>query len=114
MIIVVSVVLLQNLNCFFLQKSLSYSKSFLSKKPRKGNYSISGEILVTVEYKGGEIVAYVDRAVGIAAANSDCTSDSYIKTYLLPDRTKASKRKSEVQKRTIDPLYNATLKVTSN
>lgn len=95
---------------FFSQKS-SDSKSFGSKKPRKGDYDISGEILVTVEYKGGEIIAYIDRALGIAAANKDGTSDSYVKTYLLPDRTKQSKRKTEVQKKTIDPLYNTTLKV---
>lgn len=87
------------------------SSSLTSKQPRKGDYNITGEILVTVEYKNGEIVVYVDRAMGLAAANKDGTSDSYVKTYLLPDRSKQSKRKTEVQRKTIDPLYNATLKV---
>ena len=36
---------------------------------------------------------------------------SYIKTYLLPDKTQRSKRKTSIKKKTLDPLYNETLKV---
>ena len=39
---------------------------------------------------------------------------SYIKTYLLPDKTQRSKRKTSIKKKTLDPLYNETLKVHNN
>ena len=35
----------------------------------------------------------------------------YVKTYLLPDNSKKSKRKTKVKKKTIDPVYQETLKV---
>ena len=35
----------------------------------------------------------------------------YVKTYLLPDISKKSKRKTKVKKKTIDPVYQETLKV---
>ncbi|XP_038059806.1 synaptotagmin-like protein 4 isoform X7 [Patiria miniata] len=37
-------------------------------------------------------------------------SDPYVKTYLLPDRTKASKRKTFVRKGTVNPQYEMTLR----
>lgn len=35
----------------------------------------------------------------------------YVKTYLLPDRSNHSKRKTAVKKRSLDPIFNETLKV---
>lgn len=35
----------------------------------------------------------------------------YIKTYLLPDKSNRSKRKTSVRKRSLDPVFNETLKV---
>ncbi|XP_071818620.1 synaptotagmin-like protein 5 isoform X2 [Apostichopus japonicus] len=37
-------------------------------------------------------------------------SNPYVKLYLLPDRSKQSKRKTSVRKSTINPVYSATLK----
>ncbi|XP_026531871.1 synaptotagmin-like protein 1 isoform X1 [Notechis scutatus] len=37
-------------------------------------------------------------------------SDPYVKTYLLPDRSNHSKRKTAVKKRSLDPIFNETLK----
>ncbi|NWZ25618.1 SYTL1 protein, partial [Asarcornis scutulata] len=34
----------------------------------------------------------------------------YIKTYLLPDKSNRSKRKTTVRKRSLDPIFNETLK----
>uniref|UniRef100_A0A670Y6S1 Synaptotagmin like 1 n=1 Tax=Pseudonaja textilis TaxID=8673 RepID=A0A670Y6S1_PSETE len=38
-------------------------------------------------------------------------SDPYVKTYLLPDRSNHSKRKTAVKKRSLDPIFNETLKL---
>uniref|UniRef100_A0A8D0BEX5 Synaptotagmin-like protein 1 n=1 Tax=Salvator merianae TaxID=96440 RepID=A0A8D0BEX5_SALMN len=37
-------------------------------------------------------------------------SDPYVKAYLLPDKSNHSKRKTAVKKRTLDPIFNETLK----
>ena len=54
-------------------------------------------------------MVHVNRARGLAAANSNGYSDPYVKTYLLPDRSKHSKRKTSVNKRTLNPIYDQTL-----
>ncbi|XP_072265102.1 synaptotagmin-like protein 3 isoform X2 [Pyxicephalus adspersus] len=36
----------------------------------------------------------------------------YVKTYLLPDRSPASKMKTSVKKNTVDPIFNESLKYT--
>ena len=36
---------------------------------------------------------------------------SYVKVYLLPDRSKAGKRKTKVKKHTLNPVFEEILKV---
>ena len=79
----------------------------------KGDYDITGEVLVGVEYKGGQLLVHVNKARGLAAADSNGLSDPYVKTYLLPDKSKHSKRKTETKKMTLYPVYNQTLEVRS-
>ncbi len=66
---------------------------------------------MAVYYKDGILVIHVNRARGLAAADSNGLSDPYIKTYLLPDRSKHSKRKTAIKKKTLDPVYNEKLEV---
>ena len=77
----------------------------------KVDYEILGEVLVGVQYKDGQLYVHVNRARGLAAADSNGFSDPYVKTYLLPDRSKHSKRKTSIKKKTLDPVYDETLKV---
>ena len=62
-------------------------------------------------YKDGQLVVHVSRARGLAGANSNGFSDPYVKTYLLPDKSKHSKRKSTIKRKTLDPVYDETLQV---
>ena len=39
--------------------------------------------------------------------------DPYVKVYLLPDRSKAGKRKTKVKKHTLNPFFEEILKVIS-
>ena len=41
----------------------------------KGDYDISGEVLVKVEYKKDQLLIHIDRARGLAAADSNGYSD---------------------------------------
>lgn len=36
---------------------------------------------------------------------------SYVKAYLLPDRSKGGKRKTKVKKNTLNPIFEEILKV---
>lgn len=46
-------------------------------------------------------------------APSSFCGPRYIKTYLLPDKSNRSKRKTAVRKRSLDPVFNETLKVSN-
>ena len=66
-----------------------------------------------VYYRGNQLHVHVDRARGLAAADSNGYSDPYVKTYLLPDKAKHTKQKTSIKKKTLDPVYNETLKVAN-
>ena len=100
--------LLQNLKRVGSVESFT---SFYSTVPEKGDYTISGEVLFGVEYSGGKLLIHVNKARDIAAADKSGTSDSYVKTYLLPDKKKETKKKTKVVKKTLYPVFNETLKV---
>ena len=85
--------------------------SVYSEAGGKGDYDITGEVLVGVYYKNSQLHIHVERARGLAAADSNGYSDPYVKTYLLPDKAKHTKQKTSVKKKTLDPVYNETLKV---
>lgn len=40
-----------------------------------------------------------------------CSPLSYVKTYLLPDKSRQGKRKTTIKRNTTNPLYNELLKV---
>ena len=95
--------------------TLSSSESFgstLSLYGVKGDYDISGEVLFGVHYKDGRLLVHVERAKGLAATDKGGFSNPYIKTYLLPDKSQQSKRKTDTKKKTLDPVYDQILKVS--
>ena len=86
--------------------------SIYSAAGGKGDYDITGEVSFGISYKDGHLLVHIDRARGLAAADSNGLSDPYIKTYLLPDKSKHSKKKTDVKRRTLNPVYDCTLKVS--
>lgn len=96
----------------FLQGSLSDSMRKLSLFGVKRTYTITGEICISLEYKSGSLHVIIHDARGLAAADRNGLSDPYVKTYLLPERSKHSKRKTSIKKKTLNPVYNETLLVS--
>lgn len=58
--------------------------------------------------EGGELQVWIKEAKNLTAAKSGGISDSFVKGYLLPMRNKASKHKTPVMKKTLNPHYNHT------
>ncbi|XP_078068872.1 synaptotagmin-like protein 2 [Mustelus asterias] len=78
-----------------------------------GDVPIQGAVLFKLHYEEAkkEFQVQVMQCRGLAVANfRKYNSDPYVKTYLLPDRSRPSKRKSSVKKSTLNPQYNETLK----
>ena len=77
----------------------------------KGDYDISGEILFSIEYFEGKVLVNVKLARGLASADRNGKADPYVKTYLLPDPSKETKRKTRIVKKNLDPIFNEVLSV---
>ncbi|NXC40191.1 SYTL4 protein, partial [Penelope pileata] len=91
-----------------------------------GLHQYKGELVVSMKYipsskhpgagngrkgktgEGGELQVWIKEAKNLTAAKSGGTSDSFVKGYLLPYKNKASKRKTPVVKKTLNPHYNHT------
>ncbi|KAL8621174.1 hypothetical protein ACOMHN_004844 [Nucella lapillus] len=77
-----------------------------------GRIPVSGEISLGLSYdqKQSVLLIHVKDCQDLAPADTKhCRSNPYVKTYLLPDKTRAGKRKSRIKKRTLNPVYNETL-----
>lgn len=46
---------------------------------------------------------------GLRACDANGLSDPYLKGYLVPDKKKATKQKTAVHKKTLNPVFNETL-----
>ncbi|VDL91964.1 unnamed protein product [Schistocephalus solidus] len=94
--------------------SVTSAMSIYSEPDESFNHGLTivGDIYFSVDYdtKRGDIRIFMKQARQITPANAkSCLSDTYVKTYLLPDRTKASKRKTSLRKNTLNPVFNEEL-----
>ncbi|XP_047128563.1 uncharacterized protein LOC100208668 isoform X4 [Hydra vulgaris] len=97
--------------------SLASSGSMLSIYSSQGgeqrNLIITGEILFSLKYDSlsGIFSVNIEKAKEIAAANSKLhSSDPYVKVYLLPDKSKSTKKKTTHKRKTLNPQWNETIK----
>lgn len=69
-----------------------------------------GKIKVSLSYHAGkeELNVTVHEARGLPGGDLPDPPDPYVKLYLLPERSKKSKRKSDVKKDTVNPTYDET------
>lgn len=94
-------------------ESLNSLSSVYIESCGQGDYPIKGKMKIGVWYKQNEEQLYVRivSAKGLAAAKKNGTSNPYVKVFLLPDKSKQTKRMTGVQRKTLNPTYNEILKV---
>ncbi|NXL68532.1 SYTL1 protein, partial [Chordeiles acutipennis] len=90
---------------------LSGSLMSLYSEAELGRVAVRGCVQLSLRYDPAkkELQVHVLRCRQLAEAKKQ-RSDPYIKTYLLPDKSNRSKRKTTVRKRSLDPVFNETLK----
>ncbi|XP_028848192.1 synaptotagmin-like protein 5 isoform X2 [Denticeps clupeoides] len=93
--------------------SLNSMMSLYSETGDYGNAHVSGEILLNISYsyKTGALNVLVKRCRNLATGDERRQrTDPYVKTYLLPDKSRQSKRKTGVKANTTEPEFNENLR----
>uniref|UniRef100_A0A7M4E5F8 Synaptotagmin like 1 n=1 Tax=Crocodylus porosus TaxID=8502 RepID=A0A7M4E5F8_CROPO len=90
---------------------LSGSMMSLYSEGDVGSVEVCGCIQLSLHYEATrkELRVHVVQCRGLAQAKKR-RSDPYVKTYLLPDKSNHGKRKTAIKKRSLDPVFNETLK----
>ncbi|KAK7882464.1 hypothetical protein WMY93_028638 [Mugilogobius chulae] len=93
--------------------SINSMMSMYSETGDYGNARVSGEILLNISYsyKTGALNVLVKECHNLATGDDRRQrTDPYVKTYLLPDTSRQSKRKTTIKANTINPVYNENLR----
>ncbi|KAJ7320657.1 hypothetical protein JRQ81_020168 [Phrynocephalus forsythii] len=93
--------------------SINSMMSVYSETGDYGNVKISGEVCLQINYsyKTGALNILVKKCKNLAIADEKKQrTDPYVKTYLLPDKSRQSKRKTKIKSNTANPEFNEVLK----
>ncbi|NXC59685.1 SYTL5 protein, partial [Aleadryas rufinucha] len=93
--------------------SINSMMSVYSETGDYGNVKVSGEILLSISYiyKTGALNILVKSCRNLAIADErKQRTDPYVKAYLLPDKSRQSKRKTKIKSNSTNPEFNETLK----
>ncbi|KAK2544946.1 Sytl5 [Columba livia] len=96
-----------------LTTSINSMLSVYSETGDYGNVKVSGEILLNINYsyKTGALNIVVKSCRNLAVADEKKhRTDPYVKAYLLPDKSRQSKRKTKIKSNSTNPEFNETLK----
>ncbi|XP_024285470.1 synaptotagmin-like protein 1 isoform X1 [Oncorhynchus tshawytscha] len=78
-----------------------------------GSVTVQGAVEFSLRYRNAEeLIVTVEQCQDLAYANPrKQRTDPYVKTYLHPDKSRQSKKKTSIKKRTINPVFGGeTLK----
>ncbi|XP_070832356.1 synaptotagmin-like protein 5 isoform X2 [Chaetodon trifascialis] len=93
--------------------SINSMMSMYSETGDYGNARVSGEILLNIgySYRTGALNVLVKECHNLATGDERRQrTDAYVKTYLLPDTSRQSKRKTSIKANTINPVFNENLR----
>lgn len=85
----------------------------LYSEPDYFSERVSGKIKLGIWYRTDERTLYVRVAKAKDLVNiNNAKPDPYVRMHLLPDKTKLTKRRTGIQRKTISPEFNEILKVS--
>ncbi|XP_072213232.1 synaptotagmin-like protein 5 isoform X2 [Excalfactoria chinensis] len=93
--------------------SINSTLSIYSETGDYSNVKVSGEILLQINYsyKTGALNILVKSCRNLAIVDEKKQrTDPYVKAYLLPDKSRQSKRKTKIKSNSTNPEFNETLK----
>ncbi|CAH8872277.1 unnamed protein product [Trichobilharzia szidati] len=100
-----------------IASGISHGSSLSIYSERESSYThgiqISGDLLLILFYDDAQnaLRVSIKQARNLAIADKKHnTTNPYVKSYLLPDRTKGSKRKTSHKKETCNPVYDEEFK----
>lgn len=92
------------------RQSLIGFAAFVQKRAARGRGAVKkqkrGHLKIEVSFKPGTLTVTVQKATDLLACDLNGLSDPYVKMYLLPDSTKATKHKTKVIKKSLNPTWN--------
>ena len=88
--------------------SLTSLTSVYSASAGKGDYDITGKVEVGVWFKDGQLFVHIMSAKRL---KREGVTNPYMKIYLLPDHGKHAKRRTSIQRKTTNPVFDEILKV---
>ncbi|KAG8552992.1 hypothetical protein GDO81_003208 [Engystomops pustulosus] len=92
--------------------TLGSMMSIYSEAGDFGNVIVTGEIMFSMKYDGKtQILSVVVKECRNLAYADDVKhrSNPYVKSYLLPEKSRQGKRKTTIKRNTVNPLYGETL-----
>lgn len=101
---------------YSLHSSKSTLGSLMSIYSEAGDFDsveVSGDLVFSMSYNEPtqSLHVFIKECHGLAYGNaSGQLSHPYVKCYLLPDKSRQSKKKTSIKRNTVDPVYNETLK----
>ena len=94
------------------EENLAEISSLYSEPNYDNDIEVSGSVRFAVWYRNDEKILYVRivNASDLAVAKGK-TLNPYVKVYLLPDKSKHTKRMTGIERNTSDPEFDEVVKV---
>ncbi|XP_019936770.2 synaptotagmin-like protein 4 [Paralichthys olivaceus] len=95
------------------KSALGSTMSIYSEAGDFDSVEVSGNIVFSMSYdeESQSLQVFIKECQGLAYADAPRQlSNPYVKCYLLPDKSRQSKRKTTIKRNTINPVYKETLK----
>ncbi|XP_064595420.1 extended synaptotagmin-2-like isoform X2 [Liolophura sinensis] len=81
----------------------------------EGEYGL-GKIQITIRYSSPrqKLIVVIHKCLSLIACDSDHLSDPYVRIYLLPEKSSHNKRKTQVIKNNLNPVFDETFEFDVN
>lgn len=91
------------------REARKFSVRLLPEEKRNRERPIGGQVKLLIRHEREALRVMVMHAKELSPRNTTTLADPYVKLYLLPDPIKATKLKTKIARKTLNPTFNETL-----